>query len=425
VKTIIERCALFMLLMLATGAGVGIFIGRDAATAASSGGEPIIQVAFGLMYLLVFVFVAVRYRSAVFLVYQEKWIALLCLWCLASVVWSVDPGETFRRSLALIGTSMVGLYVGMRYEPKQLLRILAVCIGIGAIASLVAGLVVPSIGILPDGAWQGVFFLKNALARLMALGALCFAVLAIGQRRYRTVSIGMIVLCFTLMVLAKSATALVVSLMVFALLPFRRILAWPNRRLIAPMIAAALVAVPAALWAIKNMDAILGVLNRESSLTGRLPLWHLVRQEIVSRPLLGYGFSAFWTSSEAARIQSIVVWDVPNAHNGFLEVLLGVGLVGLAILAAGLLANLVRSVRAVRADGDVDHAWPLVFLIFLVFYSLTESSMLVVNSILWMLYSANSYWMVRASLRPETATAEEREVTPAYDASLEPGPIAS
>jgi exopolysaccharide production protein ExoQ len=395
-----ERIALFLMLLLATGAGESFLAGTD--TTVSSGSEPVIQVGFGLMYVTLFLFLATRLRHAAwFLVCKERWTAVLCLWVLVSTAWSVEPGETVRRALALVGTSMAGLYIGMRYEPKQQLRIVAASVGLGAIASLVVVLLFPGIGITPEGSWQGVFFPKNYLGRAMALGALCFLLLVIGQRRRRVIRVMMFLLCCALLVLSKSATAVVVSSLIFLLLPFRKVLLLRNRLLVPFVTALALMAVPAGLWVMGNLDSILRGLGRESTLTGRIPLWQIVEKEIAARPVLGYGFSAFWKSQEADRIREVITWDAPHAHNGFLETMLGIGLIGVAILTIGLLRNLYLGLSAARARKEIDQAWPLFFLIFTVLYNLTESSFMSVNSILWMVYVANSFWLVRTRLEDE------------------------
>ena len=49
------------------------------------------------------------------------------------------------------------------------------------------------------------------------------------------------------------------------------------------------------LLAVWKMDAILGVLGRNSSLTGRIPLWNYLMTNFISqRPWLGHGFGVFW-----------------------------------------------------------------------------------------------------------------------------------
>lgn len=412
---ILERILLFLLLVLVTGTGQAIFAGGNVSTSGSS--QPLTQAVLALIYLSLFLTVLWRFRkTALFLVLKERWTLIVCLWAAASTLWSVSPTETLRHSLALVGTSLAGLYIGMRYEPKQQLKMFALVIGLGAIASLAAGLLVPGIGVTPGGDWQGVYFPKNSLGRIMSLGALCFALLALGERRNRVVRGGMFFLCCALLVLSGSATALIVCLLIFSLFPLRRILYLRTRPLIAAMIAGGVVATAIVLWAVDHLDQILDSLGRSSSLTGRVPLWQIVIKEIAERPFRGFGFSAFWTSWEGERVSDTVAWDVPvpNAHNGFLEVWLGIGLIGLAILLIGMGRSFLFAVRRARADGEFDHLWPMILLIFIVLYNLTENSLLIGNSILWMAYVANSFWLVRTSAEERLLIEHEEAPEPAY-----------
>ena len=77
---------------------------------------------------------------------------------------------------------------------------------------------------------------------------------------------------------------------------------------------------------------LLEALGKDATLTGRIPLWHLVDQAIGNRPLLGYGYQAFWTdaSSDAWQIWASIGWMAPHSHNGFRGTLPGIGLVGLS-----------------------------------------------------------------------------------------------
>ncbi len=412
----LERIAIYILLLLATGAGQAFIV--DPAAIDTGSGQPVTQVVFGLLYLVVMLLL-VRYRTAAFhLLVREKWLAVLCLWALASVTWSVEPGESLRRALALIGTSIAGLYIGLRFEPKQQLKMIAYVIGLGAIASLIVALVLPSIGVTPGGGWQGIYNMKNSLGRLMSLGAICFALLALGERRHRALRIVMFLLCCTLLVLSKSATAVVVTMAMLALLPLRKLLYLRARYLLAT--AAVLVPVAAAgiFWAVEFSEQALLALGRDSSLTGRVPLWQLVMKSIAERPIRGYGFTAFWTGWEGQRVSDSVNWDnaVPNAHNGFLEVWLGLGLIGLALILINLSRNFLFGLRAARGHREIVYSWPLLLVVFMVIYNLTETSLMNANSLLWMSYGAASYWLTRAAREEALEPRLSAETEPAYSA---------
>jgi O-antigen ligase len=101
---------------------------------------------------------------------------------------------------------------------------------------------------------------------------------------------------------------------------------------------------------------------------------------------------------------------VPHAHNGFLEVWLGIGVIGLVILLIGIARNMRSALRIARDSSDIDQAWPLILLIFTVFYNLTENSFLAVNSLMWMIFVANSFWMARKSQEKRYVLQREVEM---------------
>ncbi|HEY2119656.1 MAG TPA: O-antigen ligase [Candidatus Acidoferrum sp.] len=395
-KSISERLGVLFLLLLSTGAAATLFVGQASTTMNNSGDSPVLQILFALLYLLVLYWLIPLYKDTLFLLSQERWMALLILFALASTIWSVDGGETLRRSIGLTGTTLAGLYIALRYQPKEQIRILAVCIAVGAIGSLVVGLAFPGMGVMAGGAWNGVFFIKNTLGRMMSLGVLTFTFLALGQRRYRIISIVMICLCTLLLLLAQSATGLVVCVLMLAAIPFRHLVIRPNRSLTSAILVVAMITIPVGFLIWSNQDSMLNALGRESSLTGRLPLWHAVRSEIDQRPWLGSGYTAFWSTGDAERYRQTLGWDAPNAHNGFLDMALGLGVVGLAIFSIGMLRNFARGIVVAGQSDELEAAWPLFFLIFCFLYNLTESTLFSGNSVFWMLYTANAFWLVRA-----------------------------
>jgi exopolysaccharide production protein ExoQ len=406
-----ETIVLFFMLIIATGAGLGAYIAKQegGTAAAYNGGNRVIQLIFSSLYLYFFFLVARRYKEALALIKQEKWLAAFWIWALASAAWSVASSFTVVHWIALLGTGMVGLYIGIRFEPGEQLNLVAGCLAAVAIASLLVVLFLPNIGLAPGGAWQGVFFPKNSLGRMMALGAFCFVLLAIERRRKRWICIAMAVLCSVLLLLSQSATAIVVCLFMLGLLPFRRLLTLANRLLVPLLAFFCMLVMPFVAWLAENSTAILRMLGRDNSFTGRIPLWDIILQEIASRPLFGFGYGAFWTTGEATHVWATIGWNAPNAHNGFLEILLGVGLVGAAFFLMGLLRNLTLAVRAARAGREIGESWPLFFLIFNLLYSLTESSLLSANFLLTILFVANSYWVVRARFRTEETSDQVSE----------------
>ncbi|MGC2721946.1 MAG: O-antigen ligase family protein, partial [Candidatus Acidiferrales bacterium] len=192
-------------------------------------------------------------------------------------------------------------------------------------------------------------------------------------------------------------------------------------RFIAVIVAVLSIGAVTVIAVLRNPAPVVELVGKDATLTGRMQLWHYVKQEIVRRPVLGFGYSAFWSTGEADRIRAAVNWDPPTAHNGFLDAALGLGIIGLAILLLGLLRNLYLGFKVARRDQDFASIWPLFFIIFVVLDNLTESSITGANAcckpplqigastLLLLFYISNSYWLVRAYWEPEEVDAPESE----------------
>jgi O-antigen ligase len=208
----------------------------------------------------------------------------------------------------------------------------------------------------------------------------------------------------------------VVTILMLALLPFRRVLYLRTRQLLAagailiPLMAAA------SFWVVESFEEIVQALGRSSSMSGRVPLWRFVLKSISDHPIRGYGFTAFWNSWTGERVSDAANWDaaVPHAHNGFLEVWLGLGLIGLALILINLSRNFLFALRVARNNREIEYSWPLLLVVFTVLYNLTENTLLTVNTLPWIAYAAASYWLAGAA-REEAAEPEpQSDAEPAY-----------
>ncbi len=117
-------------------------------------------------------------------------------------------------------------------------------------------------------------------------------------------------------------------------------------------------------------------IGRSPNLEGRTYIWHVVRQFIDRRPIGGWGLNAVWTQPD---IHYAFLnfggggYDVNEAHNGFYEVLLAGGVLGLLGLAFCLLSALWIAARyAVVAPGPLGYV-PLFTVGYITAVNLTES----------------------------------------------------
>ena len=85
------------------------------------------------------------------------------------------------------------------------------------------------------------------------------------------------------------------------------------------------------------------------------------------QPFLGHGFGGFWTA------RHLITHHIGEAHNGYLEVLLGVGIVGLFLTVMFLLSSTGKAARLLVDDYDLG-SLAICFVVMTVVHNITESS---------------------------------------------------
>jgi exopolysaccharide production protein ExoQ len=260
----------------------------------------------------------------------------------------------------------------------------------------------------------GVFLNKNVLGRCMVLSTVLFLIRS-RMPSHRILSLAAAALSMSLVVLSRSASAIVILLALLALIPMFILWSSRNRLAIAMLIVGVVVLGTAALLLVANSEMVLNALGKEPTLTGRTELWQAVWSSIMERPWLGYGYGVFWTGWQgaSAAVLETVGWQTPHAHNGILDLWLSLGFIGVATFVASFIAAVGRAVAAAQARDSVDAIWPLVFLSFMLFYNMTESTILRAHSLYWVLYvatitrgSANGQRARQVSGRAGTDVAE-------------------
>ena len=141
------------------------------------------------------------------------------------------------------------------------------------------------------------------------------------------------------------------------------------------------------LW---NSGNVLDLLGRDDTFTGRTDIWDAALGSIGSRPIFGYGFGAFWRgeAGPSKAVVDSVDWVTPNAHNGVLDLCLELGIAGLLVFAIGFGQRFRTALQEYRRQESSGAMWPFLFLSFLLVYNLTESTLLVQNSLSWALYAS-------------------------------------
>lgn len=414
-----ERVYAVALLLMFSDAIVPLVRSASGAVADLENGDPHRQAMlfgfFGICALLC----ALRPGDVLGAALRNPMTLLLIVFAVFSRNWSHAPDITLRRSIALAGTTMCGVWLAGRFRGRELMEILGWAMGISAVLSLLFALLIPELGVHQggdfDGAWRGVYLQKNGLGKMMVLGTLTFILLSLREQgRARRKWQALALLCAAEVLLSTSTSSTLILGALVLLIPLYRGLASRSRWLVPVALGIALPVVAVALAVITDVDAALGVFGKDATLTGRTELWEYAAATIGDRLWYGYGYGAFWqVSTRAQGIYAAIGWDAWHAHNGLLELGLNLGVIGILLFLAGYVAALFHGTSALLSGAREEGIWILGFMTFTLLGNLTESSVLEQNAY-WIMYVAT------ASVAAPAAAAAVRAVQ-VRGAALSPG----
>ena len=120
------------------------------------------------------------------------------------------------------------------------------------------------------------------------------------------------------------------------------------------------------------------LLGRESyttySLSGRIPLWKELLEYVAMNPFHGYGYQCFWNPRHIHEISTMQGWQVYGSHSVYVQLLLGVGIVGMVTYVLILIIGIVRSFLNYRACGRTGYAFIGALLVFCALDGLMEGA---------------------------------------------------
>ena len=313
--------------------------------------------------------IASRARLATLLAREfNPFMLLFVALAIASIAWSIDPSLSLKRlvrRITFLGASFgFVLWAWQRDRFQAAVRPILTAL---LCASLVFGMVAPSLAIHQEsaselvGAWHGLATHKNGFGALASLTLVLWVhgwlATETGAAR-ATFGAGVALAC---LYLARSFTSDIAAatgvgylLVVYGLAP--------RQRAVVTVVGVLLLALYtlAALDVIPGIEALTGPLaalsDKSISFTGRTEIWSIIDDHIAVRPLLGSGYSAYWTTDPTPGTESYAFisrmdgFYPVSAHNGYLDTLNDLGWVGLACLVTYLGAFLGQSLELGRHD---------------------------------------------------------------------------
>jgi O-antigen ligase len=340
---------------------------------------------FGIILLLI----VWQLGRFLFVLQLDRFLLLLLAFVPLSLLWSVDRGETLASLPVFYGATALGIYLAARFSLDEQLDLLFWMLVIITVASLALGLLVPGLGIMQGGSnagsWQGVFAHKNDLGRFIVLAAVV-STFAAARRRWAPL---VLLPALALLVLSESATSAVTLVVLLLVIPVLRLLQ-RRRSATLPLLVAAAVLLGAgvAVAVLSNATDIIVRLGKDLTLTGRTEVWADVWTLIQERMWLGYGYNAFWLGLDgpSAYIWARHGWRPNHAHNGFLDLWLELGLIGVALVVTHVVVNGARAWRFAMRDRSPGALWPLTLILLLLLFSINYSVLVSQSVFFWALY---------------------------------------
>ncbi len=307
-------------------------------------------------------------------------IIVFLLYCLVSVMWADYPVVSFKRWVRGVADIMMVIIVLTEFERERAFQAL-----IGRIAYVLIPVSVLFIRFYPElgrsysaggvPSWTGVATDKNALGALCMLCGVVvlwrlMAILSSPPTRQRTrqllASTTVLAMVLYLLLIIDSKTALVC----FALGTVPVVLRRPFRSpaFIFFYVTTSVIACYLVVSFGMGGEA-LEALGREASLTGRTYVWRAVLT-FVTNPWFGAGYENFWIGERQMILTRL---GGNQAHNGYLEIYLNLGWVGIVLLTANILVGFKNVVADCRSNSALTGLKVSFFVICLA-YNFTEAA---------------------------------------------------
>jgi O-antigen ligase len=345
----------------------------------------------GLLALGVLVLFSRRRQSGPLLTSNAA-IIIYFTYCLVSVVWSPFPGVAFKRWTKAIGDLVMVLVVLTDAQPVEAIRRLFTRVGavLMPLSIYLTRYTVMGRGYDPDGRPMntGVTTNKNSLGLLAFVVGLSviWSIWSLlrtkdePNRARRLLSrMGLLTVVLAVLYMAGSATSVVCMVLGGTLIVVSSFGVIKSRPAVVHVAMATSAIVGGVAMGFGAKEALLGALGRDSNLTGRTEIWRTVLAH-AQNPIIGTGFESFWNASiKTFQTEGEYMFrNINSAHNGYIDVYLNLGWLGVSLIVLVLLSGYFRACRAVYRKPEVGGLL-LAFVVTAAFYSVTEAGFRVLS----------------------------------------------
>jgi O-antigen ligase len=299
----------------------------------------------------------------------NPWFFLFFAFALCSALWSIDPGATTRRMIRVV-IILVACWalVLVAWHPRRFQDTVRPVVTALLLGSLIFGLLYPDLAITPPTptdpkpSWHGLAAQKNQLGALASFGAIFwFHGWLLREISGVRAALGCAI-SLACLFLSRSSTSLMVTVFAFMLLVLL-LRSPPNLRRYMPyfitlFLIVILIYAVAILRLIPGLEILLAPLTaltgKSATFSDRSIIWGIVSEQIAVHPVLGSGYGAYWAGPFATSASYVFLGKMNfypwSSHNGYLDIINDLGIVGLMIFGAFVNSYVRQSIRLLSID---------------------------------------------------------------------------
>jgi exopolysaccharide production protein ExoQ len=384
-------------------------------------GSPLDAAVYGAIVLAGIVVLAFRSKKVSTYLRLNAPIILFFLYCAISIAWSDYSFISFKRWIKAIGDFIMVLVVLTDPDSETAIRKL-----LSRAAFVLLPLSVLFIKYYPDigrsydpfswiPMYSGVTTFKNLLGEtcmVCSLGSLWSFMGAwqdrtIPNRTRHLVAHGLLlVIAVWLFNIANSMTSLVTVVMTGTLICLTLQKRVATRIRVANLLMVGVIALSVCALFVDPKE-LLPSIGRDATLTGRTGIWQAVLAQNTN-PLIGTGFESFWMGSRMEAVWDLTEKGIQKAHNGYLEMYLNLGFVGLSLLAFVIVTGYLSCMAVFRRNPHAGRI-RLAFFTAGLIYSLTEAGFRMMSPVWLCFLLASARIPVPKRLKPTPQTARTPE----------------
>jgi O-antigen ligase len=351
-----------------------------------------------LALIIAGIVILLRRKRVITMMQANLPIVLAFLYCAFSIFWSDYPDIAAKRWIKSVGDIVFIWIVLTDREPSEAIKELFNRSGFLLIPfSLLLIKYYPAMGRqygrwTGDAMYNGVALTKNDMGTLCMLFGLSAAWQLMNYPRDRVGKIrilpiaaqGMILLMvlwlFSIVDSMTSLGCFVIGMCILVATKFRPI---AQGRLLLHSVVAAAVLIPFSVLFLHVGMAMAHQLTDRNleTLTTRTDVW-AAALKLGGNPFLGTGFQSFWLGHRLQSMWNIFWWQPNEAHNGYLEVFLNLGWIGVVILCC-ILAIGYRTVIARLRRHAPEGTLMLAFFVAALVYNFTEAAFFQMMAPVW------------------------------------------